>query len=103
MFHPIRWLRQRRIWTLQLRLLQLYMEIERCQKLYDLLVSTVRLGNHMEDRVRLIDSGIDVGWCDFTLHLRVGPHLNQLQNKRFEIEKERRGLEFLIGQKAERN
>ena len=98
MFHPIQWWRQRRFRVFQFRLSELDVEIELCQKFYDLLISTIKLGNRMESRLRLMELGIDLARCQFILDLQIGPRLAQLLNERFEAEKGKRELEFLIGQ-----
>jgi hypothetical protein len=97
MFHPIQWCRQRRIRALQLRLLELDMEIERYQKCFDLLVSTTMLASRMPGRMRLIDLNVDIARCQFVLD-QVGPRLIHLKDEKFETVRKRRSLELLIEQ-----
>lgn len=98
MFHPIRWWRQRRIRSLQLRLLGLDMEIDRLQKYFDLLVSTIKLANGIEGRLRCSSLGIDIARCQLIVLPHVSSSLNWLEDERFGVEKEKRELEFLISQ-----
>ncbi len=94
MWHPLQWWRKRQIRALKLRLLGLDMEIERYQKWHDLLVSTIKLAR-LARKAQGFD-GVNIHRCEFALVWQIDPPLSKLEEERFQTEKERKQLEFLL-------